>query len=420
MSRPVRLRTIAPHFPCERGDRMTERRLCLGIAGLGRAFSLMAPGFAAHPRIRLAAGADPRPEARARFAAEFGATPHATVAELCDDRTVDAVYIASPHEFHAEHAILAASKHKHVLVEKPMALTLADCRAMVAAAERAAVHLLVGHSHSFDAPIAHARQIIARGDVGAVRTITAVNYTDFLYRPRRPEELDSARGGGVLFNQAPHQVDIVRLLAGGRGQRVRALTGAWDPARPTEGAYSALLTFTDGVFAALSYNGYGHFDTDEWCDWIGEAGQAKDPGAYGATRHLLSSAATPEAEVALKTARNYGGGSFAPSAVTTGFHPHFGCVLVSCEHGDIRPTPKGVMIYGDHERRFEALPPPRLPRAEVLDELCDVVLDGRPPPHSGAWGLATMEVCLAMQQSARENRDIELIEQVGLPAPITS
>lgn len=396
---------------------MTERRLCLGVAGLGRAFSLMARGFAAHPHIRLVAAADPRPEARARFATEFGGTTHATVAELCDDRTIDVVYIASPHQFHAEHAMLAAAKGKHVLVEKPMALTLADCRAMVAAAERAGIQLLVGHSHSFDAPIAHTRQIIARGGLGAVRMITAVNYTDFLYRPRRPEELDSDHGGGVLFNQAPHQVDIVRLLAGGLGKRVRATTGAWDPARPTEGAYSALLTFADGAFASLSYNGYGHFDTDEWCDWIGEGGQTKDPGAYGATRRLLSSAATPEAEVALKAARNYGGGGFAASGETAGFHPHFGFVLVSCEHGDIRPTPKGIMIYGDRERRFETLPPPRLPRAEVLGELCDAVLDGRPPLHSGAWGLATMEVCIAMLQSAREDRDIELIEQLGLPAP---
>ena len=45
--------------------------------------------------------------------------------------------------------------------------------------------------------------------------ITALNYTDFLYRPRRPEELDTAQGGGAVFNQAAHQVDIVRLLGGG-------------------------------------------------------------------------------------------------------------------------------------------------------------------------------------------------------------
>jgi phthalate 4,5-cis-dihydrodiol dehydrogenase len=390
---------------------MTEHRLGVGVAALGRAFSLMAPGFAAHPRIRLVAAADPRAEARTRFAAEFGGATYATVEELCGDPAVDALYIASPHQFHAEHAALAAAKGKHVLVEKPMALTLADCRTMVTAAERAGVRLVVGHSHSFDAPIARARQIVATGEFGAVRMITAINYTDFLYRPRRPEELDTARGGGAIFNQAPHQIDVARLLGGGRVERVRAITGAWDPDRPTEGAYSAFLTFADGAFASLIYNGYGHFDTDEWCDWIGESGQKKNPDAYGAARRLLSSAPTPDAEVALKATRNYGGHDFSVGGPPP-FHPHFGVVLVSCERGDIRPTPTGVMIYGDKGRRVEVLPVPRVPRTEALDELCDAVFENKPPLHDGAWGLATMEVCLAMLRSARERRDIELTESV--------
>jgi phthalate 4,5-cis-dihydrodiol dehydrogenase len=395
------------------GDEMTERRLRLGVAGLGRAFSLMAPGFAAHPRVRLVAAADPRAEARARFAAEFGGTVYAGVEELCNDRSVDAVYVAGPHEVHAEHAILAAKNGKSVLVEKPMALTLPDCRAMIAAAEQSGVRLIVGHSHSFDAPIARARQIVAGGALGAVRMITAINYTDFLYRLRRPEELDTAGGGGVFFNQAPHQVDITRLLSNGPVRRVRAASGAWDPTRPTEGAYSALLTFAAGAFASLTYNGYGHFDSDEWCDWIGEGGQRKDPDAYGAARRLLSAAASPEQERALKATRNYGGTDFSAAGDAPEFHPHFGFVLVSCEHGDVRPTPQGVMVYGDRERRFDALPPPQLPRAEVVDELCDAVLDGKPPLHDGAWGLATMEVCLAMVRSAREGRDVDLGAQTG-------
>ena len=80
--------------------------------------------------------------------------------------------------------------------------------------------------------------------------ISALDYTDFLYRPRRPEELDTAAGGGVFFNQAAHQVDILRLLAGSPVKSVRCSAGAWDAKRPTEGAYSAHLSFADGAFAA--------------------------------------------------------------------------------------------------------------------------------------------------------------------------
>ena len=96
----------------------------IGVAGLGRAFSLMAASFAGDARVRLVAGADPRPEALQRFRTEYSGTAHATVAQLCADPQVDVVYVATPHQFHAEHVRLAASHGKHVLVEKPMALSL--------------------------------------------------------------------------------------------------------------------------------------------------------------------------------------------------------------------------------------------------------------------------------------------------------
>lgn len=73
------------------------------------------------------------------------------------------------------------------------------------------------------------------------------------------------------------------------------------------------------------------------------------------------------------------------------------------------------MIYGDDEPRFESLPPPQVPRGEVIDELYDAVLHGRAPVHDGAWGLATMEICFALLRSSREKREIALQNQIGLP-----
>lgn len=380
--------------------------LSLGVAGLGRAFSLMLPTFRLHPRVRLVAAADPRPEARRRFEADFRGRSHESVEALCADPQVQAVYIATPHGMHARHAAIAAAHGKHILVEKPMATTLADCQAMIEAARRANVRLVVGHSHSFDAPIRRAREIAGSGALGAVRMITALNYTDFLYRPRRPEELDTAQGGGVFFSQAAHQVDVVRLLAGSRVAAVRASAGAWDPARPTEGAYGAHLRFADGAFATLAYSGYGHFDSDVLCGDIGELGQRKDPSAYGAARRALAAASDAVEEAALKNARNYGGAQAATVAEPV-THQHFGLVIVSCERGDLRPMPDGVHVYADSEARFEALPPPGVPRAEVVDELL-AAIEGGSALHDGAWALATTEVCLAMLASARENREVVL------------
>ena len=337
---------------------------------------------------------------------------------MCADPDVEAIYISTPHQHHRANVESAARHGKHALVEKPMALTLADCEAMIEVCERAGVVLIVGHSHSFDAPIARARSIVASGALGRLRMIQALQFTDFIYRPRRAEELDTAQGGGVIFNQAPHQVDNIRLIAGGRARSVRAGAGRFDAERPTEGAYSAFLTFEDGAFATLAYSGYAHFDTDEFAGWIAESGYPKDPAAYGVARRNLRAVATGEEEAA-KARQNYGGPAYAPPLgaddASLRHHQHFGLLIASCERGDLRPQPHGIGVYGDAERRFEPLSPPTIPRLEVVDELYGAIVERRAPLHDGRWAMATMEVCFAILRSAREEREIRLAHQCGLP-----
>lgn len=386
----------------------------LGVVGLSRAFTLMLPAFVHDARVRLVAACDPRAAAREQFARDFGAPVYTQAQALAADPAIDAVYVASPHQFHAQHVCAAAAQGKHVLVEKPMALTLAECDAMIAACRTAGVQLIVGHCHSFDAPYAKAREIIAAGGFGPLRMIHALNYTDFLYRPRHPEELRSDAGGGVVFGQAAHQIDIVRLLAGSAVTRLRALTGAWDAQRTTEGAYSALLCFAGGAFASLSYSGYGHFDSDEWCGWGGEMGARKKPQDYGHARRRLAEVRDPEAEARLKTANSYGGPDYRPdppAAASAARHQHFGPFIVSCERADLRPVPDGVWIYGEQKRELIRIPAPAIARQEVISELCAAITHGARPLHDGPWARATLEVCLALLQSARANRDI------ALPAP---
>src|SRR6478735_2547571 len=381
----------------------SERKLRIGVAGLGRAFAVMLPTFKADPRVSLVAAADTRAEARQRFAEEFSANAYTTVEELCVDPAVEVIYVATPHQWHARHAALAAQHRKHLLIEKPMALTLQECAAIIDAARSAGVHLVIGHSHSFDAPVRHLRGLIDSGRYGNARMINAINYTDYLYRPRRPEELDTALGGGAIFNQAAHQVDIVRLIAGAAVKSVRAVTGSWDSKRPTEGAYAALLTFADGAFASLTYSGYGHFDSDEFENWIGEMGQTKTPYP----ERPLPQFKTQDDETAYKNARNYGGSNFRPPGEVAA-HQHFGTLLVSCERGDLRPVPNGVMIYQNGTARLDTIASPSVPRAEVIDELYDAVVHGKAPLHDAAWAMATVEVLLAMLQSARDNADVRL------------
>ncbi len=391
--------------------------LRIGVAGLGRAFTLMLPTFVNDKRVRLVAAADPMEHARAQFRNDFAAPAYDNVQALCADPQVQVVYVATPHQLHAEHAQIAAAHGKHLLVEKPMAHTLDDCSAMIEATTRAGVQLVIGHSHSFDAPILRTRALIDSGRFGAVRMISAMNFTDFLYRPRRIEELDTRSGGGVVHSQASHQIDILRLLGGGLVRGVTARTGAWDPQRPTEGAYQALLDFANGAFASATYSGYAHYDSDALMGGIGETGQPRDPADYGAARRRLAGSTGAQQEALLKAARNYGGARYTDSALRHPelAHPHFGHIVVSCEGADLRPTPNGVEVFADAQRSFEAIAAPVVARSEVIDELAAAVLEGRAPLHSGAWARATTEVCLAILESSRSRSTQPLGLQVGLP-----
>jgi phthalate 4,5-cis-dihydrodiol dehydrogenase len=384
-------------------------KIRLGIAGLGRAFSLMLPAFLADTRVQLAGACDPRAEACRQFAMDFDAPTFDSIEQLASAANVDAIYIASPHQFHAAHTRIAARHGKHVLVEKPMALSLAECDDMIDACRRAKVHLIVGHCHSFDTPYLRTRELIASGAFGQVRMIHALNFTDYLFRPRRPEELTTAEGGGAVFSQAAHQVDIVRLLAGSRATRIRAAVGSWDPARPTEGAYTATLWFENGAFATLAYNGYAHFDSDEWTGWTGEMGQPKNPDDYGGARRKLSTVQSFDEEARLKAAGTYGGRMYTPQsrdAVAERQHQHFGPLIVSCERGDLRPLPDSIVVYGDERRERLALDPPTIPRVEVMDELIAAMCGNRAPLHDGEWARGTLEICIAMLRSSQEQRDV--------------
>lgn len=395
-----------------------RRKLKLGIAGMGRGFLVMQPTLALHPDIHVVAGMDPRAEARQRFVQDFGAHSYESFEALCADADVDAVYIASPHQFHREQVQIAARYGRHMLVEKPMALTLDDCRAMTDAANAAGVCLIVGHSHGFDTPVRRTRQLIQSGAFGRLRMISALNYTDFLYRPRRREELQTQLGGGVIFSQGSHQIDVVRTIAGGRAASVRAYSGIWDPQRAAESAYSALLTFEDGAAASMVYSGNAHFDSDEFCGWVGETGKRKDQRNYGAARRLLNNMA-PGEEDALKRDRGYGGPNYIqPNLASSSnaprvHHEHFGLLIASCDRADLRPGPRGIAIYDDEGVRFDPLEDPTVPRSEVIDELYAAVIEGKKPIHSGEWGTANLEICLAILQSSRENREIPLLHQIN-------
>jgi len=178
---------------------------------------------------------------------------------MCEEAGIDAVYVATPNPLHAEHAIIAARSGKHVIVEKPMAMSLTECDAMNEAAEKNGVKLLCGHTHSFDPPIRKMREIVKSGELGKLSMINSWNYNEFMYRPRMRHELAMSRG--VVLNQGPHHVDIVRLIGGGLVRSVRAMTGIWDKAREWETPEMRLYTNARMERNIALYSAFGFQET---------------------------------------------------------------------------------------------------------------------------------------------------------------
>jgi len=381
----------------------------LGIIGMGAAARQLLPAVDKVPGIRIAAICDPLTEVREPVAARYGVPAVAGVEALLA-LDIDAVYVATPTDLHAQHVIAAAGAGKHVLCEKPMATTLDETAAMIDAAGRAGVAFNVGHSHSYDEPYRAMREIVASGELGRARLLHNIYYSDWVYRPRRPEELDANLGGGITFRQGAHQFDILRLIGGGIVKSVRAQTFDWDPQRPVIGAHSVFLTFEDGTVATAIYNGYGAFMSSEITYDAGEVGYPQDV-APGSSRARMK-AATPESEARAKRAR----AATPPAVELAPNQPFFGWTLVSCEGGDIRQSATGLYVYTERGREERPLRLDRTTREPVVEEFVDTIAGRRTALHDGRWAQANLEVCVATIESGRTGNEIRLDRQVPVPA----
>jgi phthalate 4,5-cis-dihydrodiol dehydrogenase len=380
--------------------------LRIGIAGFGVAARQILPAFGTFDGARLAAVADVRRDELERARERFGVATFTDVEAMCASPKVDAVWIATPNALHAAHVVAAAEHGKHVICEKPMALTLEECDRMIAACDRAGVRYVQGHSKLYDRPIRVMREIVASGELGRVLQVDTWNFNDWLLRPRLASEVDTSQGGGVVYRQAPHQVDIVRYLAGGLAETVSASVTRAEPALPTEGGYSAFVRFAGGAAATLSFNGYGHFAATELTWGIGEGG-LPEPAPTG-PRARPAGPLSADAKYALP--------AYAHTEDRPGERrqPFFGVTIVSCERGVIRQSPDSVTVHADSGRREVTLPAVRA-RGSELRELVDAIREDRDPFPGARWGKATLEVCLAILDSARQRGEVRLAHQCAVP-----
>src|SRR6266571_6322828 len=397
------------------------RRLRIGMIGIGVGGAEILPAMEALETIELFAGVDVVQATLDRFQKRYpAAKTYGSAEALCRDPDVEAVWVSSPNRFHAEHTILAARSGKHVVVEKPMAVTLADAARMVEAADKHSVKLLAGHTRAFTLPIRAMRKVIESGTYGQLRALNIWSYSDWMLRPRTADELDLAQGGGIPYRQGPHQVDTVRLLGGGQLRSVRAQVGQWMKERPIPGFYSAFMEFENGTPAAISHNGYGYFMGAELVPW-GEDRQRYNASQRASIREQLRAGTRRETDE--KQALRIGGAQereiFRRNEPEPWVPEDMGMAVASLDRADVRQSADGIYIHSDAgKQEIDIIAGRQMgvgQRRAELEELYDAVVGGKPVWHDGRWGMATLEVCLAMMESARERQEIVLQHQVPVP-----
>jgi phthalate 4,5-cis-dihydrodiol dehydrogenase len=371
----------------------------------------------AAPNIELVAGADVNPRVRETFRQRYGARTYDSVEKLCDDPDVEAVWISTPNKFHAPHTVIAAARGKHVVVEKPMAISLQEAEGMIAAAEKNRIKLICGHTQSFGPHIRTMRKIIRSGELGRLCAMHVWAYTDWMLRPRTAEELDISQGGGVPYRQGPHQIDTLRLLGGGMVRSVRGTIGQWFAGRSIPGYYSAFIEFEDGTPATLLHNGYGYFLASELVPWGTDRSRYTYEQRVAIRKQLLDGTRNEAQDKDdMRIGGSMEGQLFRGRGERRPWVPNdLGILIVTCERGDIRQSQYGLYVHSDEGVKDVPLLEGSTSRRAELEELYNAVVLDQPIRHTGPWGMATLEVCLAIMQSARERREVLLSHQV--PAP---
>jgi len=220
-----------------------------GIIGLGKVAQMHADALKAIPESVFTAVCS-RDIVKARtFAGQYGVKAYTDVEEMIVSGGVEVVVICTPHPNHAEIAVKAIRAGAHVLVEKPLASSLQDCDAMLEAAKVKGVKLGMVCQRRFYTPVQRIRQAIDAGKIGRpiLGTVNMLGWRDEAYYNSDPWRGSwEGEGGGVLVNQAPHQLDLLQWFMG----PVDELYGYWanlnHPYIEVEDTAVAVLRFKNG------------------------------------------------------------------------------------------------------------------------------------------------------------------------------
>ena len=338
----------------------------IGMIGSGFMGLTYAEAIARHvkgARLVAVAGGSRAPQ----LAAEHGVAAETSVDALLARQDVDAVVVATPDQFRRDLIARAAAAGKHVLAEKPLAPTVADCDAIIAACRSAGVNLAVVKTERNRLVTRKAKQLIDEGVIGPVRMMrTASTFPLSLTRQLFESRGWMAEGasGGLFMGMASHNADFLRWLTGANAVRVFAQVETYSDVKAPALSVMAQIAFERGIMAHL---------------WI--SAELPSPGL-------------PASEVRFQVIGRDGM-----------------LDLENFEFLDLGKGEKWERVYTPE--KFDYLKEPKspirlAPHIGVVQEFVDSIREGRPPRVGGDEGRAAVEICEACLRSARLGRAVDL------------
>lgn len=302
-----------------------------------------------------------------KLADDYGVTAEPSMDSLLKRDDIHAVVLATPDVDRLELTLKAAAAGKHVLAEKPMAPTVAECDQMIAACKKAAVNLGVVKTERFRKITMKAKELIDNGTLGPVQMLRTVSAFPLPLSKQLFEDrqwMSDPKGGGLFMGMASHNTDFLRWLTGRNAVKVFAQATTYSDIPGPPLSVMAQIVFEGNVMAQM---------------WI--TGELPNPSL-------------PSSEVRFQ--------AFGRDAMFD---------LENFEYLDLGKGDKWERIYTPE--RFDYLKEPKspirlFPHIGVIQEFIDSIREGRPPKVGGAEGRAAVELCEACLVSARTGEAVTL------------
>lgn len=348
------------------------------LIGCGKVGHLHAAALQSVPESEFVAVCGRSPEKADAFAARYGVAAYTNLEAMISRAKVQALCICTPHPEHASPAILAAQLGVHVLVEKPLAASLADCDAMLAAAKANHTMISTVCQRRFYPPCRRIHDAIQSGRLGrpALGVATIFGWRDEAYYRSDPWRGSwRLEGGGVLVNQAPHQLDLLLWYLG----EPEEVFGYWanqnHPYIEVEDTAVAVVRFKNGALGNLVVS------------------NSQNPALHA----RVSVHGTNGASVGVQT----DGGAMFIAGMSNILEPPFNDVWTipgeeSCLTG----------WKAEDARLFNSVDPKVYFHRLQIQDFLRAIIEGRPPAISGEDGRRTVELFTAIYRTERDRQPV--------------